>query len=70
MQQNFDDLFAPVMSPVPPMSFMGNKNTFPAAMAYVPMQELDDTYDSERGLQEGTLFPQLNKPFEGAGDAR
>lgn len=34
-------------------------------MAYVPMQYMDTLYDSEQGLQNGTIFPQLNKPFKG-----
>ena len=35
------------------------------AMAYVPVQQLKTTYDAESGLQEGTIFPELNKPFVG-----
>jgi len=41
------------------------------AMAYVPMQQLEETYDPEQALDNGTLFPALNKPFLGKwGDLR
>lgn len=33
------------------------------AMAYVPFQCLMKTYDADRALEAGTLFPDLNKPF-------
>ena len=39
-------------------------------MAYVPMQTDTTVYDADKALQEGTLFPVLNKPFAGAGDRR
>ena len=35
------------------------------AMAYVPFQMLERTYEPEQALQTGTLFPELNKPFRG-----
>lgn len=34
-------------------------------MAYVPLQLGFVTYDTEKALENGTLFPALNKPFEG-----
>lgn len=27
--------------------------------AYVPIQELDETYDAEKALRAGTVFPEL-----------
>ena len=39
------------------------------AMAYVPMQPWERTYDSEKGLRAGTIFPSLDLPFKG-GDRR
>lgn len=37
-------------------------------MAYVPFQQQPVTYEEEkRALAEGTLFPELNKPFTGKG---
>lgn len=39
---------------------------FPVAMAYVPWQQLCNVYeDLDEALQNGTLFPELNKPFTG-----
>ncbi len=35
------------------------------AMAYVPWQCLDGTYSPELALTRGTLFPELDKPFQG-----
>lgn len=36
------------------------------AMAYVPWQEFAQLYDNpEEGYREGTMFPELNKPFMG-----
>lgn len=35
------------------------------AMAYVPYQEKENIYSAEQGISEGTMFPELNKPFEG-----
>lgn len=33
------------------------------AMAYVPYQNARKLYSPEHGIQMGTLFPELNKPF-------
>jgi hypothetical protein len=39
---------------------------YPVGMAYVPWQYLDKTYETlEEAFHEGTLFPELNKPFCG-----
>lgn len=39
---------------------------FPLAMAYVPWQYLTNIYDNlEEAYCEGTIFPELNKPFTG-----
>ena len=39
---------------------------FPLAMAYVPWQKLDKIYeDLDDAFHEGTIFPELNKPFCG-----
>ncbi len=42
---------------------------FPAdavvAMAYIPFQFMGETYEPEKALMNGTLFPELNKPFYG-----
>lgn len=39
----------------------------PLAMAYVPFQQISQTYEPEKALHEGTLFPELNFPFEKGG---
>lgn len=40
------------------------------AMQYVPWQHWDQIYCPEEGLQYGTIFPELNKPFYGRGACR
>lgn len=37
------------------------------AMAYVPDQIWEKPYDVNEGLDRGTLFPALDKPFLGGG---
>ncbi|MDO4297215.1 MAG: spore coat associated protein CotJA [Lachnospiraceae bacterium] len=41
----------------------------PLAMAYVPYQHWNQTFEPCRGLQLGTIFPCLCKPFCGKGGA-
>ncbi len=60
---NYVDLFKP--------SFL-KKDQRPAlpadatvTMSYVPLQLELITYDEEKGLDNGTIFPALNKPFLG-----
>lgn len=43
------------------------KEHMPVAMAYVPWQEWRKRYGEEQGLQRGTIFEELDKPFRGAG---
>jgi len=33
------------------------------AMAYVPLQFYQKEYDINEGFDNGTIFPELNKPF-------
>ena len=33
------------------------------AMAYVPYQQYKTIYSAEKGLENGTIFPELDKPF-------
>lgn len=37
----------------------------PLAMAYVPFQRWQMLYDESVGLERGTIFKQLDKPFIG-----
>jgi hypothetical protein len=36
------------------------------AMCYVPWQHWDKIYDIDKGLECGTIFPELFKPFLGS----
>lgn len=46
--------------------FDDNSERFPLAMAYVPWQHFEGTYeDLEKAYYAGTIFPELNKPFTG-----
>ena len=39
---------------------------FTIAMAYVPWQHFSKICENlEKGYQDGTIFPELNKPFTG-----
>lgn len=40
----------------------------PIAMATIPCQTWKETYDLCKALKEGTIFPELNKPFYCGGD--
>ncbi len=37
----------------------------PLAMAYVPWQEWQNIYEAEKGFHCGTIFEELNMPFNG-----
>lgn len=39
-------------------------------MAYVPMQCMENLYQPEEGLDRGTVFPDLDKPWGGCGHER
>lgn len=39
--------------------------SLPLAMAYTPMQQWKSTYSPQEGLSRGTIFPELDLPFEG-----
>lgn len=51
-----------MMSPTP---ICPRTMDFPIAMAYVPNQVFQSTYDLHRALEVGTIFPELHKPFCG-----
>lgn len=50
------------------MMYPAKKSRFPEhtplAMAYVPFQEWSEVYSEEKAFDAGTLFPELNLPFE------
>ncbi|MGN1414072.1 MAG: spore coat associated protein CotJA [Anaerovoracaceae bacterium] len=39
--------------------------SLPIAMAYTPMQQWKTTYPQDTALMRGTVFPELDLPFEG-----
>ena len=45
------------------------KSPFPEesalAIAYVRWQDLNEIYEVDKALMQGTLFPELDKPFYG-----
>lgn len=41
------------------------KQPISLAMAYVPMQQWRELYDPQLGLDRGTIFAELDKPFIG-----
>ena len=40
------------------------------AMAYVPYQQQGKQYSTEQAIENGTLFPVLNKPFKCGGEVK
>ena len=40
---------------------------YPLAMVYSPCQTFGGLYDGHMALKQGTLFKELDLPFEGAG---
>lgn len=41
-------------------------NKFPVGSAYVPWQYFDQIFENlEEAFKTGTIFPELDKPFEG-----
>jgi len=40
-------------------------DSFPIAMAYVPWQYWENIYEADKGLKQGTIFKDLDKPYTG-----
>ena len=40
-------------------------HSYPLAMVYSPIQEFHELYSPEKALERGTLFLELDLPFEG-----
>lgn len=59
----------PYSDPMPCSKAMPPRDIFhnnpPLAMAYVPWQVWNETYELDKALHVGTLFPCLDKPFMG-----
>ena len=43
------------------------RDEFVVAMAYVPWQYFTTVYDTDKALEVGTIFPELDKPFLAGG---
>lgn len=52
-------------APCAPSRMQENMERFPVAMLYVPWQKWNETYELDRGLMTGTIFPDLDRPFRG-----
>ena len=63
-----DDIMDDILggSPQEPPCMTGRDfENWPVAMAYVPMQPWEETYEPAKALQAGTIFPSLDLPFLG-----
>lgn len=74
MSRNYNQRYGNPVRERPLMQMTQKMSAIPfdaeVAMAYVPVQTDTTMYDEMKALQEGTLFPSLNKPFAGAGDCK
>lgn len=74
MSRNYGQRYSGNMRERPMMQTTQRVSPLPfdatVTMAYVPVQTDTAMYDEMKALQEGTLFPVLNKPFAGMGDRR
>ena len=61
--ENYVDLFQPSFLKKDKRTAIPEDAT--VTMAYVPLQLDIITYDNDEGLDNGTIFPALNKPFMG-----
>lgn len=69
----FMEMSAEAPTPQCPATKSRLSEDMPIAMAYVPVQFWEKTYDPLTGLSRGTIFPALDKPFigeEAVNDAR
>lgn len=46
-----------------PDTGVGGMEMYPVAMGYIPWQQWKQTYDLDKGLYRGTIFPELDLPF-------
>jgi hypothetical protein len=61
--ENYVDLFKPSFLKKDERTALPEDAT--VTMSYVPLQLEVITYEDEKGLDNGTIFPALNKPFMG-----
>ena len=65
-----DEFFGIDLSAMPVAKRQEQSDCFVPVMASVPMQRLCSVYQPEQALTQGTLFPELDKPFMMGGLAR
>lgn len=62
--EKYTDLFNPTF-----LKMKERRPQFPTdyslAMAYIPLQEKLKIYPDDEGFKNGTIFPELDKPFCG-----
>ncbi len=44
--------------------------SYPLAMVYSPLQDFRELYDLDKALERGTLFAELDLPFEGGKEGK
>ena len=49
------------------MQLLDRQPEYVVAMAYVPWQHFKTTYELDKALETGTIFPELDKPFLAVG---
>ena len=60
-----DDVLSMTAAPIDERIDAKCIDSFPLAMSYVPMQKWRDLYSADVGLERGTIFSELDKPFLG-----
>lgn len=63
MNNTFNNMNSPIWKPCCPKTALPSDTA--VTMAYVPYQLNTDVYCPEVALENGTLFPSLDKPFFG-----
>jgi len=63
--ENFEELFMPTFLDKDKKKRPALPKDASVTMAYIPLQETLESYSADKALEEGTLFPELNKPFKG-----
>lgn len=57
--------FHPIDCAPPTHSNSCYRDEMALAMAYVPWQNFKNTYELDKAIAAGTIFPELDKPFLG-----
>ena len=60
-----DEFFGIDLSALPVQAKQNGTECDLPVMVYLQMQQLCSVYQPEQALTQGTLFPELDKPFKG-----